>query len=47
MTGKVRSIRVLAQSVIVGFPDGSEAEVSLEQLTWEGRPHVESQLKQP
>ena len=47
MTGKVRSIRVLAQSVIVGFPDGSEAEVPLEQLTWEGRPHVESQLKQP
>src|SRR2546428_34426 len=47
MTGKVRSIRVLAQSVIVGFPDGSEAEVPLEQLTWEGRSHVESQLKQP
>ena len=47
MTGKVRSIRVLAQSVIVGFPDGSEAEVPLAQLTWEGRPHVESQLKQP
>ncbi|HEY2994204.1 MAG TPA: regulatory iron-sulfur-containing complex subunit RicT [Methylomirabilota bacterium] len=47
MTGKVRSIRVLAQSVVVGFPDGSEAEVPLEQLTWEGRPHVESQLKQP
>ena len=47
MTGKVRSIRVLAQSVIVGFPDGTEAEVPLEQLTWEGRPHVEAQLKQP
>jgi cell fate regulator YaaT (PSP1 superfamily) len=47
MTGKVRSIRVLAQSVVVGFPDGSEAEVPLEHLTWEGRPHVESQLKQP
>jgi cell fate regulator YaaT (PSP1 superfamily) len=47
MTGKVRSIRVLAQSVIVGFPDGSEAEVPLEALTWEGRPHVEAQLKQP
>jgi cell fate regulator YaaT (PSP1 superfamily) len=47
MTGKVRSIRVLAQSVIVGFPDGSQAEVPLEQVTWEGRPHVESQLKQP
>ena len=46
MTGKVRSIRVLAQSVIVGFPDGSEAEVPLDQVTWEGRPHVEAQLKQ-
>jgi cell fate regulator YaaT (PSP1 superfamily) len=40
MTGKVRSIRVLAQSVIVGFPDGSEAEVPLDQLTWEGRSHI-------
>ena len=40
MTGKVKSIRVLAQSVIVGFPDGSEAEVPLDQLTWEGRSHI-------
>ena len=32
MTGKVKSIRVLAQSVIVGFPDGSQAEVPLDQL---------------
>jgi cell fate regulator YaaT (PSP1 superfamily) len=45
MTGKVRSIRVLAQSVVVGFPDGTEAEVPLDQVTWEGRAHVESQLK--
>jgi cell fate regulator YaaT (PSP1 superfamily) len=45
MTGKVRSIRVLAQSVVVAFPDGSEAEVPLDQVTWEGRPHVESQLE--
>ena len=37
MTGKVKSIRVLAQSVVVGFPDGSQAEVPLDQLTWEGR----------
>ena len=37
MTGKVKSIRVLAQSVIVAFPDGSQAEVPLDQLTWEGR----------
>jgi cell fate regulator YaaT (PSP1 superfamily) len=41
MTGKVRSIRVLAQSVVVAFPDGSEAEVPLEQVTWEGRAHIE------
>jgi cell fate regulator YaaT (PSP1 superfamily) len=43
MTGKVKSIRVLAQSVIVGFPDGSEAEVPLEQVTWEGRDHIKPQ----
>jgi cell fate regulator YaaT (PSP1 superfamily) len=40
MSGKIRSIRVLKQSVVVGFPDGTEAEVPLDQLTWEGRPHV-------
>ena len=40
MTGKVRSLRVLKQSVVVGFPDGTEAEVPLGQLTWEGRDHV-------
>lgn len=40
MTGKVRSIRVLKQSVVVGFPDGTEAEVPLDQLTWEGRDHI-------
>jgi hypothetical protein len=27
---------------VVGFPDGSEAEVPLDQLTWEGRTHIES-----
>jgi cell fate regulator YaaT (PSP1 superfamily) len=43
MTGKVRAIRVLAQSVVVGFPDGTEAEVPLDQVTWEGRPHIEAQ----
>jgi len=47
MTGKVRSLRILKQSVVVGFPDGTEAEVPLAQLTWEGRPHVEAQRKQP
>src|SRR6267378_4339639 len=46
MSGKIRSIRVLKQSVVVGFPDGTEAEVPLDQLTWEGRPHVKAQLEQ-
>ena len=41
MTGKVKSIRVLAQSVVVGFPDGTEAEVPLDQVTWEGRAHID------
>jgi cell fate regulator YaaT (PSP1 superfamily) len=40
MTGKVRSIRVLKQAVVVGFPDGTEAEVPLDQVTWEGRDHI-------
>jgi cell fate regulator YaaT (PSP1 superfamily) len=40
MTGKVRSLRVLKQAVVVGFPDGTDAVVPLDQLTWEGRPHV-------
>ncbi|HET9489946.1 MAG TPA: regulatory iron-sulfur-containing complex subunit RicT [Methylomirabilota bacterium] len=40
MSGKVRSIRVLKQSVVVGFPDGTEAEVPLDQITWEGRAHI-------
>jgi cell fate regulator YaaT (PSP1 superfamily) len=41
MTGKVRSLRVLKQTVVVGFQDGTEAEVPLEALTWEGRPHIQ------
>ena len=40
MTGKVRSLRVLKQSIVVGFPDGSESEVPLSALTWEGRSHI-------
>ena len=40
MTGKVRSLRVLKQSVVVGFPDGTEAEVPLSALTWAGRDHI-------
>jgi cell fate regulator YaaT (PSP1 superfamily) len=47
MTGKVRSLRVLKQSVVVGFPDGTEAEVPLSQLTWEGRDHVRQAPEQP
>ena len=46
MTGKVRSIRVLKQSVVVGFPDGTEAEVPLDQVTWEGRAHIQAQRPQ-
>jgi len=40
MTGKVRALRVLKQSVVVKFQDGTEAEVPLDQLTWEGRDHI-------
>jgi cell fate regulator YaaT (PSP1 superfamily) len=43
MTGKVRSLRVLKESVVVGFPDGTEAEVPLSELTWEGREHVKAE----
>jgi cell fate regulator YaaT (PSP1 superfamily) len=45
MTGKVKSIRVLAQSVVVSFPDGTQAEVPLDQVTWEGRAHIDAQLE--
>jgi cell fate regulator YaaT (PSP1 superfamily) len=45
MTGKVRSIRVLKQSVVVGFPDGTQAEVPIDQVTWEGRAHIKPQLE--
>jgi hypothetical protein len=31
---------VLKETVVVSFQDGTEAELPLEQLTWEGRPHV-------
>jgi cell fate regulator YaaT (PSP1 superfamily) len=42
MTGKVKSLRILKASVVVAFPDGTEAEVPLDALTWEGRPHVQA-----
>jgi hypothetical protein len=47
MTGKVRAVRVLKQSVVVGFPDGTEAEVPIEQVTWEGRPHIQVPRQRP
>ncbi|MBI2460722.1 MAG: stage 0 sporulation protein [Candidatus Rokubacteria bacterium] len=40
MQGQVRSVKVLKETVVVGFPDGTEAEVPLEQVSWEGRPHI-------
>ena len=40
MQGRVKGIKVLKENVLVGFADGTEAEVPLAQLTWEGRPHV-------
>ncbi len=40
MTGKVRALRVLRETVVVQFQDGTEAEVPLDQLTWAGRDHV-------
>jgi len=45
MNGKIRSLRVLKQSVVVGFPDGTEAEVPIDQVTWEGRSHIKAQLE--
>jgi cell fate regulator YaaT (PSP1 superfamily) len=40
MEGKVKSIRLLKETVLVGFHDGTEAEVPLHLLTWEGRSHI-------
>ncbi len=40
MEGKVKSLRLLKETVVVGFQDGTEAEVPLDLLTWEGRPHI-------
>jgi cell fate regulator YaaT (PSP1 superfamily) len=47
MSGKVKSLRVLKESVVVGFPDGTEAEVPLAQITWEGRSHITFALDRP
>jgi len=40
MEGKVKSIRLLKETVVVGFHDGTEAEVPLHLVSWEGRPHI-------
>jgi cell fate regulator YaaT (PSP1 superfamily) len=40
MEGRVKAIKILKEAVLVGFADGTEAEIPLAQLTWEGRPHV-------
>ncbi|MFQ5897253.1 MAG: stage 0 sporulation family protein [Candidatus Methylomirabilia bacterium] len=40
MEGGVKAVRVLKQTVLVTLRDGTEAELPLEQLTWEGRPHL-------
>jgi hypothetical protein len=40
MQGKVKALRVLKQTVFVSFADGTEAELALGQITWEGRPHI-------
>jgi hypothetical protein len=47
MAGKVRSLRVLKEAVVVGFPDGTEAEVPLAEITWEGRSHITFALDRP
>ena len=38
--GRIKGVKVLRETVLVGFADGTEAEVPLAQVTWEGRPHV-------
>ena len=40
MQGRVKSVQILKDKVVVGFPDGTEAEVPVDLLTWEGRPHI-------
>ena len=40
MAGRVKAVKVLKETVVVGFADGTEAEVPLADLSWEGRPHI-------
>jgi cell fate regulator YaaT (PSP1 superfamily) len=43
MQGRVKSVRLLRESVLVVFNDGTEAEVPIDQVTWEGRAHIKPQ----
>jgi cell fate regulator YaaT (PSP1 superfamily) len=40
MQGRVKGLRLLKESVLVSFSDGTEAEVPIDQVTWEGRAHI-------
>jgi len=40
MQGRVKALRLLKESVVVTFSDGTEAEVPIDQVTWEGRAHI-------
>ena len=37
-------MRKQGDAVVVGFPDGTQAEVPIDQVTWEGRAHIKAQL---
>jgi cell fate regulator YaaT (PSP1 superfamily) len=43
MQGRVKAVRLLRESVLVMFTDGTEAEVPIDQVTWEGRAHIKPQ----
>lgn len=40
MQGRVKAVRLLREAVLVTFSDGTEAEVPIDQVTWEGRSHI-------
>jgi cell fate regulator YaaT (PSP1 superfamily) len=41
MQGRVKAVQIFKEKVVVQFPDGTEAEVPIDLLTWEGRPHIQ------
>jgi len=45
--GKVKALRLLKQAVVLGFPDGSEAEVPVAELSWAKRPPVGPATEDP